>query len=304
VLIREAAVVAVLVLALAGCDERPSAPARSPRGTTRSVRITMDALHRAGGVPPRWRFTPPPGDPDAGRRAFADLGCHACHAVAGESLSTPTAVGPELTGMGTHHPPEYFAEAILNPDAVLIEGPGYIDAQGRSTMPVYPHMTLAELADLVAYLTGLTEGGRHFAHGSGAIDHRAMGHLTSELPAAPPGAASSFWVQIYDVKDGKLGEFEDWFRREGAARFLAYDGVVGLETYVDLTREGPALVSLLGFRDDAARARFLDDPATEALGLAFDEFIGPPPPRSVSRPPLYRAPTLSATRDHVAGRDG
>src|SRR5262245_57061308 len=38
-----------------------------------SIRITMDALHAAGGVPPGWRFTLPTGDAAAGRQAFIDF---------------------------------------------------------------------------------------------------------------------------------------------------------------------------------------------------------------------------------------
>jgi mono/diheme cytochrome c family protein len=128
-----------------------------------SVRITMDALHEAGGVPPRWKFLPPAGDPDAGRRLYVDFGCHSCHAVEGEAFPQEsrdeTEVGPELTGMGSHHPPGYFAESIVNPNAVLVEGPGYIGPDGASRMPVYPDMTLTQLADLVAYLGTLTVDG-------------------------------------------------------------------------------------------------------------------------------------------------
>src|SRR3989442_15505507 len=49
-----------------------------------SRRVTMEALHAAGGVPPSWRFTVPPGDAVAGRQAFVDWKCYACHAIKGE----------------------------------------------------------------------------------------------------------------------------------------------------------------------------------------------------------------------------
>ncbi len=45
--------------------EHPKAP----------VRITMEELHRHGGVPPGWRFTVPEGDPQAGREVFVKLEC-------------------------------------------------------------------------------------------------------------------------------------------------------------------------------------------------------------------------------------
>lgn len=158
-----------LVLAL-GIALVPSVPAQGQEhihGQARSAsappaptRITMEALHAAGGVPPGWRFTLPAGDATAGRQAFVALKCYACHAVAGEQFplkpgETATA-GPELTGMGGMHPPEYLAESLMNPSAVLIEGPGYIGGDGRSIMPSYPDMTLAQLTNLVAYLRTLT----------------------------------------------------------------------------------------------------------------------------------------------------
>jgi hypothetical protein len=116
----------------------------------------MDALHAAGGVPPGWRFTLPPGDPAAGRQAFVDLKCYACHAIKGEQFplkpGEAAVAGPDLTGMGRHHPTEYLVESLVNPSAVLIDGPGYVGGDGRSIMPATPAMTLAQLIDLVAYL--------------------------------------------------------------------------------------------------------------------------------------------------------
>lgn len=57
--------------------------------------------------------------------------------------------------MGGHHPAEYLAESIINPSAVLVEGPGYIGGDGRSVMPASLEMTLAQLTNLVAYLKTL-----------------------------------------------------------------------------------------------------------------------------------------------------
>ena len=44
----------------------PPAPTATGPGTT----ITMDELHRAGGVPPGWRFSWPGGDAARGREAW------------------------------------------------------------------------------------------------------------------------------------------------------------------------------------------------------------------------------------------
>src|SRR5205823_1003007 len=126
---RERAIWTVVILGLLGALKMGrsdshhavvSDRARSQAG----VRISMDALHQQGGVPLGWQMMPAPGDPGAGRQTFVDFGCHSCHRVAGESFSavdTGGQLGPELTGMGSHHPPAYFAEAILNPDAVVID---------------------------------------------------------------------------------------------------------------------------------------------------------------------------------------
>ena len=68
---------AALAVTTARCGrgDQETAPAPSERPAIHSVRITMAALHQAGGVPPGWRFTVPPGDVGAGRRTFADAGC-------------------------------------------------------------------------------------------------------------------------------------------------------------------------------------------------------------------------------------
>jgi mono/diheme cytochrome c family protein len=283
------------IVALAACGGAVDTP-RERRPSARSVRITMDALHRAGGVPPGWRFTPPPGDVAAGRAAFQSFRCHTCHAVRGEPFSRDARGGPDLTGMGSHHPPEYFAESIMNPDAVLVEGPGNVDADGHSTMPAYPYMTVQQVADVTAYLASLRAP-------AGTVDHAAMGHgepagtepePARALPAPPADAARSYFVMIYDVLPERLGEFERWFRTDGARGFLAVDGLLRIDTFVDVTRSERPLTTIFAFRDDAARRRFLDDPATAPLGDRFDAFIGPHPHRVFARPPVYRAPSLSA----------
>jgi mono/diheme cytochrome c family protein len=287
---RWAAAVAAAAL-LASCRRAPAPP--SPRRPpTRSVRVTMDALHRTGGVPPGWRLTPPPGDVASGRRLFVDFGCSSCHAVKGEPFSAKAGqqgVGPELTGMGTHHPADYFVESILNPDAVVVDAPGYVGPDGRSVMPAYPDMTLGQLADVVAYLQSLTVGGMQHVMTS-------IVPLPAEVPAPPPSAASRFLVQAYDVNPGDLQAFETWFRDEGTARFFAYDGLLSIDTWVDVAHDRPALVTAFGFRDDAALARFVDDPALDQLARDFDAFAGPHAHQVMRSPPVYRAASLSAER--------
>jgi putative copper export protein len=117
------------------------------------VHTTTEALHASGGVPRGWLFTPPAGDVARGRQVFARLQCYACHVVTGEGFPAPTGAGPELSGMGAHHPAGYLVESILNPNAVIVDGPGYTGSDGRSTMPDYRDaLRVTDLIDLVAYL--------------------------------------------------------------------------------------------------------------------------------------------------------
>jgi mono/diheme cytochrome c family protein len=127
------------------------------------IRATMSELHAHGGVPNGWKFLLPPGDAAEGRKVFASMECYACHEVKGETFpqnpKTPRATGPALTGMGAHHPAEYFAESIINPNRVIVQGPGYAGADGLSKMPSYADsMTLKQLVDVVAYLKSLKAG--------------------------------------------------------------------------------------------------------------------------------------------------
>src|SRR5204863_6743131 len=124
-------------------------------------RISMEELHRSGGVPRGWKFTLPPGDPKTGRELFAKLECNKCHEVKPDFPKAGGAgdVGPELTGMGAHHPAEYFAQSIVDPNAVILAGPGFVGPDGRSIMPDYrDSLTFAELVDLVAYIKSLGGG--------------------------------------------------------------------------------------------------------------------------------------------------
>jgi len=281
---------AALALVTAGCGRggKDETPVRSDRAAIRSVRISMAALHQAGGVPPGWRFTVPPGDVQAGRRTFADAGCPSCHRVAGEAFPPPTGPGPELTGMGRHHPADYFVESILTPDAVLIEGPDYIGPDGHSAMPSYPDLTLRQLADLVAYLKSLTAGG------AAEMRSRTPPAPAQNLPAPPAEPTTIYYLQVYDVLPGRLAEFETWFRDVGGRAFLAHDGLTRVDTWVDTTHGGPSLVTMLAFRDQPALERFLDDPTTDSLGQQFDEFIGQHGHLVLRAPPLYHVATLSA----------
>jgi putative copper export protein len=119
-------------------------------------RVTMEELHESGGVPRGWVFTPPAGDVARGREVFLRLGCQACHKSGDERIRASSGLGPDLTGVGEHHPAAYILESILNPDAVIVQAPGYTTPEGRSIMPDYRgQLSVGELIDLVAYVQGL-----------------------------------------------------------------------------------------------------------------------------------------------------
>jgi len=133
------------------------------------IHTTMQALHAHGGVPRGWTFLLPPGNAVEGRKVFVAEACYKCHAVRGEHFpeaeKTPADVGPDLTGMGAHHPAEYFAESVLNPNRVIVDGPGFTGPDGRSRMPDYSDsLTVHQLVDLVAYLKSLTTNGETMTH--------------------------------------------------------------------------------------------------------------------------------------------
>jgi mono/diheme cytochrome c family protein len=142
----------------------PPTPSAGPPAVATPRRVSEDELHRYG-TPRGWKFTVPPGDPQRGREVFRQLECYKCHEIKAEKFPAPSDgkySGPELTGMGSVHPSEYIAESILFPNAVIVDEPGTTGPDGLSLMPSYADsLTLAQWVDLVAYLKGLTEGGKH-----------------------------------------------------------------------------------------------------------------------------------------------
>ena len=90
---------------------------------------------------------------------FRKLECYSCHEVRGERFPAPSewgGSGPELSSMAPLHPPEYFAESIINPGAVIERDRGYAAPDGSSKMPSYGEsLTIQEAIDLVAFLRQL-----------------------------------------------------------------------------------------------------------------------------------------------------
>jgi mono/diheme cytochrome c family protein len=110
-----------------------------------------------------WKFTLSPGDSASGKQLFVELECYKCHEVKGESLptvaETEKGIGPELSQMAGMHPAEFFAESIVNPNAVIDpedKEKGFLGPDGKSRMPTYSDvLTVKQVADLAAYLNSL-----------------------------------------------------------------------------------------------------------------------------------------------------
>ena len=113
------------------------------------------------------RLTLPRGDADAGRQAFLDLRCAACHQVAGETgfpdpiSSNP---GPDL-GAVAAQPAGLIATSIIAPShALSVNASGEVTARLEgilSPMGDYSRaMTVRQLLDLIAYLEAGDSRGR------------------------------------------------------------------------------------------------------------------------------------------------
>jgi mono/diheme cytochrome c family protein len=127
-----------------------------------------EAEHASGqhGMEADWKFTLPSGNPGEGRKLFVELECHKCHEVKGEQFpgvaEGEQAMGPELSQMAGMHPVEFFAESIINPNAVIDPEDkqlGYVGKDGKSKMPDYNDiLTVKQVANLAAYLASLKTG--------------------------------------------------------------------------------------------------------------------------------------------------
>ncbi|MGD2063735.1 MAG: c-type cytochrome [Nitrospirota bacterium] len=108
----------------------------------------------AGGETHSAKLTLPDGDPVAGRQAFRDLRCYACHSVAGDAdMPKPYSAnrGPEIGPRQASQTPEMLADSIISPSHVLPPG----EKGGSSPMGNYRStMTVEQLIDVVAYMRG------------------------------------------------------------------------------------------------------------------------------------------------------
>jgi len=130
------------------------APALSSHPSARGLRAAtwLPALvltAACGGeeqVPPEARSAL--GDPQAGARVIADIGCGMCHAIPGIA-GARGGVGPDLAGFGTRR---YFAGSQPNEPARLLQW--ILDPPSLSPSTAMPRMPIApgQARDVVAYL--------------------------------------------------------------------------------------------------------------------------------------------------------
>jgi mono/diheme cytochrome c family protein len=62
------------------------------------------------------------------------LQCFTCHTIQDAHDPAPSQPGPDLSGVGRHHP-GYLVESIMHPNAMIVDMPGYSDPRGLSIMP-------------------------------------------------------------------------------------------------------------------------------------------------------------------------
>jgi hypothetical protein len=166
-------------------------------------------------------------------------------------------------------------------------------------MPVYPELTLAELADLSAYLASLTDASAQHLHGE--APPAAGGPVFAELPPPPSTGAGYFLAQSYSVAKGRLASFERWFADAGKAGLLRTPGLLGVETFVDRTRGPSGYLTVFAFRDRAALERFYTEKAAASAAQQFDTFVGEHGHLLFTSPPLYRVDSLSAGAELSCG---
>ena len=80
--------------------------------------------------------------------------CFTCHAVKDDGSRVPSQPGPSLAEVGHRHP-GYLLESIVNPNAMILDGPGYTDSRGLSIIRNRNKLMVGDLIDLVAYLKSL-----------------------------------------------------------------------------------------------------------------------------------------------------
>ncbi len=115
---------------------------------------------RDDNMEPAKGFFLPKGNPEAGRQAFKDLQCLACHAVEKDAeFSTPSMVppGPVLGVKQGNYATGWIANSIVSPShTIALDSNGEVEGTQLSRMGDFTgRMTVRQLIDLVAYLKSM-----------------------------------------------------------------------------------------------------------------------------------------------------
>ena len=102
----------------------------------------------------------PAGDATAGKEAFRELNCNACHIVKGESEFSSVTMkehkGPDLGPEQGAYTRGRVGTSIVSPSHIVLNE--YVDRKNeyKSPMPDYTNtMTVRQLVDLLAYIDSL-----------------------------------------------------------------------------------------------------------------------------------------------------
>jgi putative heme-binding domain-containing protein len=158
--------IAVLCVAISSAFIMFALPSLASKHTTKTTPPAKAAVNHH---PKDWRFTMPTGDAAKGRAVFEKFECYYCHQIRGENFPSATENAPELSQMGQAHPVEFFAESIMNPNAVVPKV--YRQQDGTSPMTDFTaKMTVQELIDVTAYVASLRpKGAPKTVNGEGKV---------------------------------------------------------------------------------------------------------------------------------------
>jgi mono/diheme cytochrome c family protein len=90
----------------------------------------------------------------AGKAAYSQAGCAACHRIAGNDTTQAAVLGPELTGVGARFGPDALLLHIIEPSLVIDDKYRNPDAPNISPMPagLLNSLERDQVLDLLAYL--------------------------------------------------------------------------------------------------------------------------------------------------------
>ena len=179
-------------LALGLCVGAPRRSRRRPghgppaTGRTRPRRPTSTGRPRGGASPGRRAI---PRRAATSSRSSSATAATRCGARASRRRATRRGSGPSCRPWRRCIRPEFFAESIINPSAVVERNHGYAASDGSSKMPSYgDSLTLQETIDLVAYLTAAPAAGGLGARGRRPRrSHDALRRLPGRVSSAPAG---------------------------------------------------------------------------------------------------------------------